>query len=275
VYKIPPQYFAPFNLKIFTQKHNHSIKMTTQSEHALEEQVIAKLQSLGYAYVALRTETDLQDNLKRQLEIHNRVTFSTNEFEKVLHILQKGTVFEKAKTLRDKQHILRDNGENLYFEFLNTEHWCQNQYQVAQQISVAGKFKNRYDVTLLINGLPLVQIELKRRGIELKEAFNQPLPTPFLRRKHGTFSVHPNIHHQQWGEYQILREQSRAEFQTNLLLDRCRQSPPDEYPQWFCRCLFRALPPQQNDLPICRSKRSPTATDGAAPLPILRRRSHD
>ena len=64
---------------------------------------------------------------------------------------------------------------NLYFEFLNTEHWCQNQYQVTNQVSQEGKFKNRYDVTILINGLPLVQIELKRRGLELKEAFNQLL----------------------------------------------------------------------------------------------------
>ncbi len=58
-------------------------------------------------------------------------------------------------------------------EFLNTEHWCQNQYQVTHQISQKGRYQNRYDVTLLINGLPLVQIELKRRGLALKEAFNQ------------------------------------------------------------------------------------------------------
>ena len=86
------------------------------------------------------------------------------EFEKVLNILSKGSVFEKAKTLREKQHIVRDNGENLYFEFIQTEHWCQNQFQVTHQIAMEGKYKNRYDVTLLINGLPLVQIELKRRG---------------------------------------------------------------------------------------------------------------
>jgi type I restriction enzyme R subunit len=88
-------------------------------------------------------------------------------------LLSKGSVFEKSKMLRQKQHIVRDNGDNLYFEFLNIEHWCQNQYQVTNQVSQEGKFKNRYDVTILINGLPLVQIELKRRGLEFKEAFNQ------------------------------------------------------------------------------------------------------
>ena len=51
--------------------------------------------------------------------------------------------------------------------------WCQNQFQVTQQVTIEGKYKNRYDVTLLVNGLPLVQVELKRRGLELKEAFNQ------------------------------------------------------------------------------------------------------
>ena len=56
---------------------------------------------------------------------------------------------------------------------MRLRHWCQNQYQVTNQVTIEGSYKNRYDVTLLINGLPLVQIELKRRGIELKEAFNQ------------------------------------------------------------------------------------------------------
>jgi type I restriction enzyme, R subunit len=91
----------------------------------------------------------------------------------VMNLLSKGSVFEKGKTLRERQHIVKDNGDNLYFEFLNTEHWCQNQYQVTHQVSQEGTYKNRYDVTLLINGLPLVQIELKRKGLELKEAFNQ------------------------------------------------------------------------------------------------------
>ena len=147
--------------------------MSKQPEQILEEQLIAKLQELGYALVHIQNETELIDNLKVQLEKHNHITFSNNEFEKVLNILSKGSVFEKAKTLREKQHIIRDNGDNLYFEFINIEQWCQNQYQVTHQVSMEGKYKNRYDVTLLINGLPLVQIELKRRGLELKEAFNQ------------------------------------------------------------------------------------------------------
>lgn len=147
--------------------------MSTQSEQVLEDKLIAQLQNLGYTKVAVPNEEDLVANLKTQLEKHNSITFSKDEFARVLNILSKGSVFEKARTLREKQHIIRDNGDNLYFEFLNTEHWCQNEYQVTQQVTIEGQYKNRYDVTLLVNGLPLVQIELKRRGLEMKEAFNQ------------------------------------------------------------------------------------------------------
>ncbi len=155
--------------------------MSKQPEQILEEQLVEQLQKLNYGLVLIRDEKELIANLKSQLEKHNQQTlektgakeFSNQEFEKVLNILSKGSVFEKAKTLREKQHIVRDNGDNLYFEFIQTEHWCQNQFQVTHQVTMEGKYKNRYDVTLLINGLPLVQIELKRRGLELKEAFNQ------------------------------------------------------------------------------------------------------
>ena len=147
--------------------------MAKQPEQILEEQLVAQLQKLGYDLVHIKDETELIANLKNQLEKHNNIQFSPKEFEKVLNILSKGSVFEKAKTLREKQHIVRDNGDNLYFQFINTGYWCQNRFQVTHQVSMEGTYKNRYDVTLLINGLPLVQIELKRRGLELKEAFNQ------------------------------------------------------------------------------------------------------
>jgi type I restriction enzyme, R subunit len=147
--------------------------MSKQPEQILEEQLITQLQELGYERASIPNEAALLANLKIQLEKHNEVVFSEKEFEKVLNILSKGSVFEKAKTLREKQHIIRDNGDNLYFEFLQIEHWCQNEFQVTSQVAMEGKYKNRYDVSLLINGLPLVQIELKRRGLEMKEAFNQ------------------------------------------------------------------------------------------------------
>lgn len=148
--------------------------MAKQPEQVLEEQLVAQLQKLGYGLAEVRNEQDLIANLKYQLEQHNGISFTATEFERVLNILSKGNVFDKAKTLRgSKHHITADNGDNKYFEFINTEHWCQNRFQVTHQVTMEGSYKNRYDVTLLINGLPLVQIELKRRGLELKEAFNQ------------------------------------------------------------------------------------------------------
>lgn len=145
----------------------------SQSEQELEQNLIDRLTRLGYEKVTIRNAAELTANLKTQLEKHNHTQLSHEEFKRVLNHLDKGNVFDRAERLRDKMELPRDDGSTTYLEFLNTEHWCQNQYQVTHQIAQQGSYKNRYDVTLLINGLPLVQIELKRRGLELKEAFNQ------------------------------------------------------------------------------------------------------
>ena len=147
--------------------------MTTQSESALEQNLIKQLQGMEYERVQISDETALIANLKSQLEKHNKINFTEKEFSRILNHLNKGSVFDRAKTLREKMHLQRDDGTSAYIEFINSHEWCQNQFQVANQITNEGTYKNRYDVTILINGLPLVQIELKRRGLEMKEAFNQ------------------------------------------------------------------------------------------------------
>jgi type I restriction enzyme R subunit len=151
--------------------------MTTQPEQILEDNLVAQLVELGYSYVAIKDENDLFANFKSQLEKHNKVTLSDTEFKLLLNHLNKGNVFDRAKILRDKLPLVRADKSGLvstvYIEFIQQEHWCQNQYQVTRQITLDGSYKNRFDVTILVNGLPLVQIELKRRGLELKEAFNQ------------------------------------------------------------------------------------------------------
>lgn len=149
--------------------------MTTQPEQTLENNLVAQLVGLGYKKVEIKDEKDLLANLKQQLEAHNKISLSEREFVQILNFINKGNVFERAKILRDRVPYLDDSGEHRTIELLNQIHWCQNQFQVTQQITIEGKYKNRYDVTLLINGLPLVQIELKRRGLELKEAFKQTL----------------------------------------------------------------------------------------------------
>jgi len=147
--------------------------MATQSEAVLEANLIKQLVSLEYEKVSVVSEDELLANLKVQLEKHNKKSFTASEFKRITNHLNKGTVFEKAKILRDKYALPLDDGTTKWIEFLDVENWCQNLFQVTSQVTIEGSYKNRYDVTLLINGFPLVQIELKRRGVELKQAFNQ------------------------------------------------------------------------------------------------------
>ncbi len=162
--------------------------MSSQSEAALESGLIATLEKMNYEYVHLEEEKNLHANFKLQLERHNhkqlnelgRDQFTEAEFDKILLYLEGGTRFEKAKKLRDLYPLELETGERIWVEFINRTHWCQNEFQVSNQITVEGRKKCRYDVTILINGLPLVQIELKRRGVELKQAYNQ------IQRYHKT-----------------------------------------------------------------------------------------
>lgn len=148
--------------------------MTHQSEQVLEENLVKQLISLGHEPVTIHDEAGLLANLKTQLEKHNRMTFSKAEFAKILNQLNRySSVFERSKVLRDKFALVKDDGTTAYIEFINQEFWCKNEFQVTSQVTMEGSYKNRYDVTILINGLPLLQIELKRRGLELKEAYNQ------------------------------------------------------------------------------------------------------
>ena len=162
--------------------------MSTQSEAALEAGLIATLRQMDYEYVQIVEEDNLYVNFKRQLEIHNkkqlaevgRTSFTDEEFEKILIYLEGGPRFEMGMKLRDLYPLDMVNGQRIWVEFLNRTQWCQNEFQVSNQITVEGRKKCRYDVTILINGLPLVQIELKRRGVELKQAYNQ------IQRYHKT-----------------------------------------------------------------------------------------
>ena len=155
--------------------------MTVQSENALEQGLIRTLQENSYEYVEIKEEENLRSNFKLQLEKHNRkaleelgrTSFTEAEFDKIMLHLEGGTRFEKSKKLRDLKDFELEDGQIIWVSFLNTKKWCQNEFQVANQITVEGRKKCRYDVTILINGLPLVQIELKKRGVELKEAYNQ------------------------------------------------------------------------------------------------------
>ncbi|MBE7639562.1 HsdR family type I site-specific deoxyribonuclease [Salegentibacter sp. BLCTC] len=148
--------------------------MSYQSEAVLEDKLVKQLEKQKHKRVQVNSEASVLANLKNQLEAFNKTTFSKKEFDTILNHLAKGNVFEKARTLRGRFQLTREEtGESFYARFFDSEDWTKNLFQVTNQISQEGTYKNRYDVTILINGLPLVQIELKRRGLELKEAFKQ------------------------------------------------------------------------------------------------------
>ena len=149
-----------------------------ESEAQLEKKFIEQLESMGYEFIKIKNEDELNANFKEQLEKLNRkelngTHISDDEFERILTYLDSGSIFDKADKLRDEYTIKRDTGMSVSIKFLNQKDWCKNYFQVSNQITMRYKHKTRYDVTLLINGLPLVQVELKRRSKAISEAFNQ------------------------------------------------------------------------------------------------------
>jgi type I restriction enzyme R subunit len=151
--------------------------MTVQSEYQLENQLIGQLQQLGYASVTLKDESQLLSNLKTQIERANSLPpLSQDEWKQVISHLNSGTVFERAKNLRDRFPVKFDDGSSRHIDFLFNDA-SKNIYQVTHQITIDHRDHNgrtsRFDVTLLVNGLPLVQIELKKRGMEIAEAFSR------------------------------------------------------------------------------------------------------
>lgn len=153
--------------------------MAYQSEYALENEVLQQLENLGYERVKIHNNEALIDNFRkivneRHLEDElNHKPLTDREFERMMMDINGKSVFDSARILRDTYALKRDDESIAYIKLLNTKKWCQNKFQVTNQVSVKDKYKSRYDVTILINGLPLVQIELKRSGVAISEAFNQ------------------------------------------------------------------------------------------------------
>ena len=149
-----------------------------QSEAKLEEALIKQLQGQGYEYVKVKDEAGLLRNLRYQLEQLNDVTLSDTEWARLLPMISNDqmTIQDKTEMIQGKGYILNltmDDGLQKNIRLIDKTNVYNNRLQVINQYEVEGSHKNRYDVTILVNGLPLVHIELKRRGVEIKEAFNQ------------------------------------------------------------------------------------------------------
>ncbi|WP_288479395.1 type I restriction endonuclease subunit R [uncultured Clostridium sp.] len=152
--------------------------MTYQSEYELEEQLIEQLVKQGYEKVKIDDEDMLKENFREMIFKHNKeklnnVPLTDKEFNRILIYLEGKSIFKSAKLFRDKYVLEREDGTSVYIEFFDKKNYHNNIFQVTNQVTMESKYVNRYDVTILINGLPMVQIELKRRGKDFKEAFNQ------------------------------------------------------------------------------------------------------
>ncbi len=150
-----------------------------QSEAMLEQEFIKRLGELGYEYLTIHKEEDLVVNFRTQLEKLNSYTFSESEWQRFFNSYIANAnegIVEKTKTIQlDNVKVLkRDDGSSKNITLIDKKNIHNNCLQVINQYEVdTGKRQNRYDVTVLVNGFPLVHIELKRRGVPIREAFNQ------------------------------------------------------------------------------------------------------
>ncbi|MDE6035211.1 MAG: type I restriction endonuclease subunit R [Ruminococcus sp.] len=150
-----------------------------QTEAELERDFISRLGQQGYEYLNIHRESDLIFNLRTQIEKLNKYTFTENEWKRFFHehiANANDGILEKTRTIQEDhvKNLRRDDGTTKNIMLIDKKNIHNNFMQVINQYEVdAGKRRNRYDVTLLVNGLPLVHIELKRRGVPIREAFNQ------------------------------------------------------------------------------------------------------
>lgn len=167
---------------VLRYEHKQSQRIAYQSEAQLEDVLIEQLQRQGYEYLPIHTEEELVANLRVQLEKLNHIRFTDNEWKGFFRAKianQGANVADKTELLQDDrtaqlQYIKEDNSGFQNVKLIDKTHIFENSLQVIHQYTpTEGKHKTRYDVTILVNGLPMVHIELKKRGNQIREAFNQ------------------------------------------------------------------------------------------------------
>lgn len=150
-----------------------------QSEAEMEDDFIRQLTRQAYDYLPIKSEGELIDNLRKQLENLNNITFADDEWQQFFreHLGNPNHgIVEKTRTIQEdyKKAWTRPDGSKINIDLIDKDNIHNNSLQVINQyVPEGGAFENRYDVTILVNGLPLVHVELKRRGVNLKDAFNQ------------------------------------------------------------------------------------------------------
>ncbi len=147
----------------------------TTPERQLEETLITKLQDLKYEYRPdISDRATLEANFREKFEALNRVTLTDGEFQRLLDEIVTPDVYEAARSLRNREAFIRDDGTPLNYTLVNIKDWCKNHFEVINQLRINTDYSHhRYDVMLLINGVPTVQIELKTLGISPRRAMEQ------------------------------------------------------------------------------------------------------
>ena len=145
------------------------------TEQEIEQALIEKLGDLKYTYRPdIRDRATLEINFRQHFEALNRVHLTDTEFARLLDGIVTPDVFAAAKHLRERNSFERDDGTPLYYTLVNIKDWCKNSFEVIHQLRInTANSHQRYDVILLINGVPVVQIELKSLGISPRRAMEQ------------------------------------------------------------------------------------------------------
>lgn len=146
-----------------------------QSEAQIEQQFLEKLQEMKYTYRSdIRDLDAIESNFRQKFERLNFVSLSDDEFRKLLQENVTADVFTASKRLREKQTFVRNDGTTFDYSLVNLRDWCKNDYEVVNQLTInTANSRQRYDVIILINGLPLVQIELKSHSVSPMKAVEQ------------------------------------------------------------------------------------------------------
>lgn len=147
----------------------------TSAERQLEEHLIQKLRDLKYEHREdIRDRATLEKNFREKFEALNRVRLTEGEFQRLLEEIITPDVFAAAHTLREINSFIRDDGTPLNYTLVNIKDWCKNTFEVVNQLRInTNNSHHRYDVLLLINGVPVAQIELKTLGINPRRAMEQ------------------------------------------------------------------------------------------------------
>ncbi len=150
-------------------------KPLTVREQDIEDAFIAKLRNLKYVYRSdIHDRAALEQNFRKKFEALNRVTLTDGEFQRLLDELVTPDVFTAARILREKNDFTRDDGTPLSYTLVNIRDWCKNDFEVVHQLRINTDYSHhRYDVILLINGVPVAQVELKTLGVSPRRAMEQ------------------------------------------------------------------------------------------------------